>query len=609
MVGMHPENGSFEGGAPEDPRQQAPTRMERELLELQHIISRQRRMEALRRTALLDTPSEEAFDRLARLTTRTLHVPVSLVTLVDRDRQFFKSCVGLPPPWCDVRQTPLTYSFCIHVVATGQPLVINDAREHPVLKENLAVDQLNVVAYAGYPLKTPSGEILGTLCAIDTKPRDWKDEELGILKDLAASVMTEIELRATRELEGQARAAEAARVEADAARQRFALLAELSGALAEEADLGRALTLAVRLSVPLVADGCVLDLLQEDGRLQREAVAHVDLQEEQRLRGVSEPPALYAPDTGGSPSVEGHLRLGDAAGSSIRLTLVGRGRVLGAIGFTTVPPRRLGDTEVELARDVARRVALAVDNARLNQELVDAVRSRDRFLSIAAHELRTPLMTLRLQSQSLLRRIREGQAYASERVMAKAEVVERQVERLIHLVDELLDIARVREGRLRFHPEDLDLSEVARDVSVRFREELARSGSTLVLRSEGSLRGQWDRLRLEQVMTNLLSNAVKYGQGRPITVQVTGDEHAARLSVRDEGIGIAERDQARIFERFERAVSEQHFSGLGMGLWIVREILSCMGGTISVHSEPGKGSIFTVELPWRTAAVPGPLLH
>ncbi|WP_164018157.1 GAF domain-containing sensor histidine kinase [Pyxidicoccus trucidator] len=606
---MHPENGSFEGGAPEDPRQQAPTRMERELLELQHIISRQRRMEALRRTALLDTPSEEAFDRLARLTTRTLHVPVSLVTLVDRDRQFFKSCVGLPPPWCDVRQTPLTYSFCIHVVATGQPLVINDAREHPVLKENLAVDQLNVVAYAGYPLKTPSGEILGTLCAIDTKPRDWKDEELGILKDLAASVMTEIELRATRELEGQARAAEAARVEADAARQRFALLAELSGALAEEADLGRALTLAVRLSVPLVADGCVLDLLQEDGRLQREAVAHVDLQEEQRLRGVSEPPALYAPDTGGSPSVEGHLRLGDAAGSSIRLTLVGRGRVLGAIGFTTVPPRRLGDTEVELARDVARRVALAVDNARLNQELVDAVRSRDRFLSIAAHELRTPLMTLRLQSQSLLRRIREGQAYASERVMAKAEVVERQVERLIHLVDELLDIARVREGRLRFHPEDLDLSEVARDVSVRFREELARSGSTLVLRSEGSLRGQWDRLRLEQVMTNLLSNAVKYGQGRPITVQVTGDEHAARLSVRDEGIGIAERDQARIFERFERAVSEQHFSGLGMGLWIVREILSCMGGTISVHSEPGKGSIFTVELPWRTAAVPGPLLH
>ncbi|MFP2930700.1 GAF domain-containing protein, partial [Pyxidicoccus sp. 3LG] len=193
------------------------------LLELQQTISRQRRMDALRRTALLDTPAEEAFDRLARLTTRTLHVPVALVTLVDRDRQFFKSCVGLPAPWSDVRQTPLTYSFCIHVVATGEPLVIEDARMHPVLKENLAVDQLGVVAYAGFPLKASTGELLGTLCAIDTQPKAWSDEDLAILRDLAAAVMTEIELRATRELEGQARVAEAARAAAETARQRFAL--------------------------------------------------------------------------------------------------------------------------------------------------------------------------------------------------------------------------------------------------------------------------------------------------------------------------------------------------------------------------------------------------
>jgi signal transduction histidine kinase len=361
--------------------------------------------------------------------------------------------------------------------------------------------------------------------------------------------------------------------------------------------------------VPLVADGCVLDLLQENGRLQREAAAHVDLREEQRLRDVSEPPGLYAPENGGPPSVTGHLRLGDPVGSSIRMTLVGRGRVLGVISFTTVPPRRLGDTEVELARDVARRVALAVDNARLHQELVDAIRSRDRFLSVASHELRTPLMSLRLHSQSLLRRAREKQACGPEQLISKAEVIERQVERLVHLVDELLDIARVREGRLRFHTEDLDLSEVARDVAVRFREELARSGSTLVLRSEGSIRGQWDRLRLEQVMTNLLSNALKYGEGRPITVQVARDERTAKLTVRDEGIGIDERDQTRIFERFERAVSEQNYGGLGLGLWIVREILSGMGGTISVRSQPGLGSAFTVELPLEPVSEPGPVLH
>jgi signal transduction histidine kinase len=609
MVGMHPESDSQPGQRHDETTGASSGQLSRELLELQHRITRKRRMEALRRTALLDSPAEESFDRLTRLTTRTLHVPVALVTLLDRDRQFFKSCVGLPAPWSDVRQTPLTYSFCIHVVATGQALVIEDARKHPVLKANLAVDELRVVAYAGFPLKTSEGDVLGTLCAIDTKPRAWSDDDLAILKDLAASVMTEIELRATRELEGQARAAEAARVEAEAARQRFALLAELSGALSEQADLGRALTLAVRLAVPLVADGCVLDLLQEDGRLQREAVAHLDAHEEQRLRGISEPPGLFVPDVGGTPSVAGHLRLGDPGGSSLRLSLVGRDRVLGAIGFTTIPPRRLGDTEVELARDVARRVALAVDNARMHQALVDAVHTRDRFLSVASHELRTPLTTLRLQSQCLLRRTREGPPFTGDELSTKAQVIERQVERLGHLVDELLDIARVREGRLRFHLEELDLSEVVRDVAGRFREELARSGSTLVLRSEGGTRGVWDRLRLEQVMTNLLSNAIKYGQGRPITVRVSQEGDAARLTLRDEGIGIAEKDQARIFERFERAVSEQHYGGLGLGLWIVREILAGMGGTISVFSQPGMGAAFTVELPRRAAAEPGPVLH
>ena len=609
MVGMNTESGLADGGIHGEPSGQTSGRMERELQELQHAISRKRRMEALRRTALLDSPAEESFDRLARLTTRVLRVPVALVTLVDRDRQFFKSCVGLPAPWCDSRQTPLTYSFCIHVVATGEPLVIEDAREHPVLKKNLAIDKLGVVAYAGYPLKASCGEVLGTLCAIDTRPRKWTDNDLSILADLAKSVMTEIELRATRELEAHARAAEVARAAAESARQRFALLAELSGALAEQTDLSRALTLAVRLSVPLVADGCVLDLLQEDGRLQREAVAHTDAREEQRLRDISEPPSVFTHDADGATSVAEHLRLGDPGGSSLRLALMGRDKVLGAISFTSVPPRRLGSIEVELARDVARRVALAVDNARLQRELVEAIRARDRFLSIASHELRTPLTTLRLQTQSLRRGTRAGEPCSATQVNTKVETIARQVERLGHLVEELLDIARVREGRMRFHLEELDLMEVVREVAMRYQEELSRSGSTLVLRGEGGIRGQWDRVRLEQVVTNLMSNAVKYGQARPITLLVAGDEDTARLTVRDEGIGIAEQDQARIFERFERAVSEQHYGGLGLGLWIVREILGGMGGRISVASQPGRGASFTVELPRGAPPGPEPVLH
>ncbi|HEY0095583.1 MAG TPA: GAF domain-containing protein, partial [Archangium sp.] len=182
-------------GSPVTPSGQgAGLRPEEVLREIQQVLRRQRRLEALHRTALMDTPAEEAFDRLSRLAPRVIGVPVGLVTLVDGDRQFFKSCVGLPAPWCDMRQTPLTHSFCMHVVATGEPLIIEDARLHPVLRENLAVDQLGVVAYAGMPLTASEGETIGTFCVIDTQPRVWSEEDLYVLAELGTSVMTEIEL-------------------------------------------------------------------------------------------------------------------------------------------------------------------------------------------------------------------------------------------------------------------------------------------------------------------------------------------------------------------------------------------------------------------------------
>ena len=136
-----------------------------------------------------------------------------------------------------------------------------------------------------------------------------------------------------------------------------------------------------------------------------------------------------------------------------------------------------------------------------------------------------------------------------------------------------------------------------RDAAARFREELARAGCSVAIDADGPCVGQWDRLRLEQVVTNLLSNAVKYGAGRPIEMGVSGDEAFARFSVRDHGIGILPEHRARIFDRFERAVSDRHYGGLGLGLWIVRQIVDALGGTISVESEIGKGSVFEVSLP------------
>jgi GAF domain-containing protein len=160
------------------------------------------RLNAVRGTRLLDSAPEESFDRLTRLTATVLNVPVALVPLVDSDRQFFKSCAGLPQPWAAQRQTPLSHSFCQHVVESRRPLVVSDAREHPLLRDNPAIRDLGVIAYAGAPLITSDGHVLGTLCAIDHQPRHWTPEQVEILSNLAGSVLTEIQLYAAQHNHG-----------------------------------------------------------------------------------------------------------------------------------------------------------------------------------------------------------------------------------------------------------------------------------------------------------------------------------------------------------------------------------------------------------------------
>jgi signal transduction histidine kinase len=156
-----------------------------------------RRLEILKKTALLDSPMEKVFDRLTSLASMVLDVPVSLVSLVDDHRQFFKSQTGLPEPWCNSRETPLSHSFCKEVVKLHEPLIIEDARLAPLVAMNMAIPELGVIAYLGIPLKLSSGVVLGSFCAIDTKPRKWRDVDIEILSTLAASAISEIDLRLT----------------------------------------------------------------------------------------------------------------------------------------------------------------------------------------------------------------------------------------------------------------------------------------------------------------------------------------------------------------------------------------------------------------------------
>ncbi len=160
------------------------------------------RLAALHEGLLIDTERDESFDRIARLAAKVLNAPVALVSGVDRDRQFFKSCLGLPEPWASSRQSPLSHSFCQHAVARREPLVVSDAREVPELSDNRAIREMGVIAYLGIPLITRDGHAVGTLCVIDHEPRVWTSDQVDLLRDLAASVVTEITLR--REAEARA---------------------------------------------------------------------------------------------------------------------------------------------------------------------------------------------------------------------------------------------------------------------------------------------------------------------------------------------------------------------------------------------------------------------
>ncbi len=254
--------------------------------------------------------------------------------------------------------------------------------------------------------------------------------------------------------------------------------------------------------------------------------------------------------------------------------------------------RRVSETHDETLR--------AADGALHTAE--EALRSREEFLAVASHELKTPLTALRLLLGSALRSLGAEASAAPGRLAERVRAADRQAERLGHLVVGLLDASRAGDaGALRL--DDVDLDDLARDEVARARALLARAGSEAAVRAGGPVVGRWDRERLRQAMRHLISNAAKYGSGRPVEVRVEGTETLARVSVQDHGIGIEPDRQERIFERFERGVSLDHYGGFGLGLWVVRRAAAAMGGTVSVESRPGEGSVFTLELP---RAEPGP---
>ena len=261
----------------------------------------------------------------------------------------------------------------------------------------------------------------------------------------------------------------------------------------------------------------------------------------------------------------------------------------------------------ELLVRVRTRLELAAMRRRAAQQeetvcgLQRTLRARDEFLSAASHELRTPITTLSLQTDGLLSLpgalANGGRRATDDRMLRRLTAIRRQVVRLNQLVDQLLDVSRLIEGRLELRPEQVDLQALVIEAIDLMRESATQAGSPVLLRLRPEVVGLWDRVRIGQVITNLLSNAIKFGCGRPIEVELDADDYLARVQVRDAGEGILPHEQERIFQRFERATSVQRHPGLGLGLWICKQIVDASHGRISVQSEPGHGSTFSVELP------------
>ncbi len=401
-------------------------------------------------------------------------------------------------------------------------------------------------------------------------------------------------------------------------------LSEASTMLASSLDYRTTIGKLASLAVPTLADWCTVTVVQANGKRERIAAVHKDPQKSGLIHELNRyPPGIQRNDSIASVLSTGksilfheipagllekeaqddrHLEIFRELGcaSCMLVPIEARGEIHGVIVLVSNDPERRYDVhDLKIAEELARRAAVAIDNATLYEATQKAVRARDEFLSVASHELKTPITSLKLQLQMTRKRTNPGQNLAPtpEKLARVLDIAGIQLERLTILVEDLLDVSRIEAGKLSYHFEATDIVKLVRDMVERYSDNLRNAGCAVSIGGEESIVASVDPSRLERVVLNLLSNAVKYGAGKPIELNVSRSGDNVVITCKDHGIGIPEDKQDVIFKKFERAVSPANISGLGLGLYIAREIVDSHQGRIQIQSQVGQGTTFRVELP------------
>jgi PAS domain S-box-containing protein len=534
------------------------------------------RLATLQRYGILDTPPEKAFDDLVRLAAELLEAPIAAVNLIDARRQWFKSEIGL-----GVREMPLDDSICKFALLGSGMMVVPDTTQDPRFAGNPLVTAASGLRfYAGALLTTPDGIPLGTLCVLDrqARPQGLSASQRFALQTLAEQVMAQIELHRQAGIERRLRSSESARLKGE---QRYRTVLD-------SIDVGF----------------CVIEMMYDEHG------------EPWNYRMIEVNPAFVQ-----------HTGLKNAVGHTIRELIpthdIRWSRVYGRVAQTGLPVRveqhtanlgrwldvyaaRLGDADSRqvavFLRDITEERARAEALQQLADDLADANRRQAEFLATLAHELRNPLAPVRTGLDLL--RIGADKPGILARVRP---MMERQLNHLVHLVDDLLDMARISSGKIELKMADVPLKDVLqRAVEMTLPGIEARRHAFRLEIADQDMTVQADATRLAQVVGNLLSNAAKYTvEGGSIVLEARRAQGRARIAVRDTGIGIPAEALPNIFDMFTQVGRhpEQEHGGLGIGLHLVKQLTELHGG--SVHAEStglGQGSVFVIELPLAQAA-------